>query len=66
MELRKLAEIYLTTTVCAGNHLVHSGYVCPWCDSDDPSGVCHKEKVRRKRVRPNDYKPSIAGYTEVV
>lgn len=54
-ELRELAEIYLPTRLCLGRHLVHSQYVCPWCHSTNPDTICHKEKVRTKHEKPNDY-----------
>ena len=54
-ELLELAQMYLPTTLCLGQHLVHSGYVCPWCDSNNPRTICFKEKLRSKEERPTDY-----------
>ena len=44
-ERRHLWELYGSESRCVGGHLTHSGYVCPWCDSDDPGSYCLKEKV---------------------
>lgn len=54
-ELLVLADLYLPTRRCLGNHIVHQNYVCPWCDSNNPSSVCFKEKVRTKEESPDDY-----------
>ena len=50
-ESRLLLEIYgrprwiLSESRCIGGHLTHSGYCCPWCNSDDPGSYCLKENV---------------------
>ena len=46
-ERRELWEISGSEGRCIGGHLTHSGYVCPWCHSDDPGSYCEKEKVGR-------------------
>jgi hypothetical protein len=50
-----LASIYLNTSRCLGGHVVNSGYVCPWCKSNQPSAICFKEKVRKASEKPSDY-----------
>ena len=50
-ELLELANVYVDYTRCAGDHLVHRGYVCIRCDSSNPSTYCAKEKVGS----PNGY-----------
>lgn len=44
-ESRLLWEIYGSESRCIGVHLIHSGYCCPWCNSDDPGSYCLKENV---------------------
>lgn len=54
-EILELAGIYLPMSRCLGGHLVHSSYVCPRCESNNPDTICFKEKVRRKSEDPADY-----------
>lgn len=35
-----LAVIYLPLVRCVGGRIVHKSYVCPWCDSNEPSEEC--------------------------
>ena len=44
-ELLGLAGIYLYSARCCGGHLVHKGFCCPWCGSDDPGSKCHLTNV---------------------
>lgn len=44
-EILDLAALYLPYVECVGGHIVHKNYVCPWCESDQPSRYCVKEKV---------------------
>jgi len=48
-------------TRCCGGHLTPKGYVCQNCDSNEPSTICFKEKVRTAEERPRDYTdPKVA------
>lgn len=40
---------------CIGGHITNSGFVCQLCDSDNPSTICFKEKVRHKSEIISDY-----------
>lgn len=42
-------------TRCCGGHLTVRGFVCQHCDSNEPSAICFKERVRTKEERPSDY-----------
>lgn len=55
-ELLILAEMYLSTRRCVGEHIIYDGYVCPWCNSDDPEGCCLKENIHSEYVSPRGYK----------
>jgi hypothetical protein len=60
-EIMALAAMYLDTTRCVGGHMVHSGYVCTWCNSRQPtgrSGYCAKEAIIAPETEFEDL-PSI-------
>lgn len=44
-EILELAAMFLPYAECAGEHMIHKGYVCPWCESNSPDRYCAKEKV---------------------
>ena len=46
-----VASLYLDTVRCVGGHIVHRGYVCPHCNSTEPSEECHMTKVTRDELR---------------
>lgn len=44
-ELLSLASADAQYSRCCGGHTVRSQYVCPWCDSNEPSAYCEKERI---------------------
>lgn len=42
VDAHNTADSYLNMTRCAGNRLIASGFICPHCDSGDPSKICKK------------------------
>lgn len=56
-DLAVLADTYLNVKDCLGDRPVAGGFVCPHCDSDDPSAVCHSEK--KYRWSPHDEEDGV-------
>lgn len=54
-KVEKLATCHCEFTRCVGGHITPAGFVCHHCDSNEPSAICFKEKVRVAGERPEDY-----------